>query len=181
VYRCINLFPPSARRKGFRYQWYIDQVERCHNLLFSCSDRLNALFARLLDSGQAIGQPHVISRLFQRRLHAHRTGGRMQRTQQEDYCLKAWHKKTYIKQYNKQGVGLRTETSTHDVREFGIKKKLSNLPYLLHCMDNCNKRLLTWQDTIDQTTVSARFVEKPGQPTVRENGQRVPGLKAASG
>jgi hypothetical protein len=29
--------------------------------------------------------------------------------------------------------------------------------------------------------VSARFVEKPGQPTVRENGQRVPGLKAASG
>ena len=100
VYRCINLFPPSARRKGFRYQWYIDQVERCHKLLFSCSDRLNALFARLLDNGRAIGQPHVISRLFQRRLHAHRTGGRMQRTPQEDYCLKAWHKKTYIKQYN---------------------------------------------------------------------------------
>jgi hypothetical protein len=113
VYRCINLFPPSARRKGFRYQWFNDQVERCHNLLFSWSDRLNALVARLLDSGRAIGQPHVISRLFQRRLHAHRTGGRMQRTQQEDYCLKAWHKKTYIKQYNKQGVGLRTETSTH--------------------------------------------------------------------
>jgi hypothetical protein len=177
VYRCINLFPPSARRKGFRYQWYIDQVERCHNLLFSSSDRLNALFARLLDNGRSIGQPHVISRLFQRRLQAHRTGGRMQRTQQEDYCLKAWHKKTYIKQYNKQGVGLRTETSTHDVREFGIKKKLSNLPYLLQCMDNCNKRLLTWEDTIDQTTVSARFVEKLGQPTVCENGRRVPGLK----
>src|SRR5262245_66585246 len=44
-------------------------------------------------------------------------------------------------------------------------------------MDNCNKRLLTWQDTIDQTTVSTRFVEKLGQPTVRENGRRVPGLK----
>ena len=63
------------------------------------------------------------------------------------------------------------------MREFGIKKKLSNLPYLLQCMDNCNKRLLTWEDTIDQTTVSARFVEKLGQPTVRENGRRVPGLK----
>ena len=100
----------------------------------------------------------------------------MQRTRQEDYCLKAWHKKTYIKQYNKQDVGLRTETSTHDVREFGIKKGLHHLPYLLHCMDNCNKRLLRWQDTIDRTTISARFVEKLGQPTVRENGQRVPGL-----
>ena len=80
VYRCINLFPPSIRRKGFRYQWYIDQVERCHNLLFSSPDRRNALFGRLLDTGRAIGQPHVISRLFQRRLQAHRTGGRMQQT-----------------------------------------------------------------------------------------------------
>lgn len=176
VYRCINLFPLATRRKGFHYQWYLDQVERCHNLLFSSQDRLNALFARLLDTGRAIGQPHVISRLFQRRLQAQRTGGRMQRTQQQDYCLKAWHKKTYIKQYNKQGVALRTETSSHDVREFGIKKKLSNLPYLLHCMDNCNQRLLRWQDTIDQTTVSARFVEKLGQPTVCDNGRRVSGL-----
>jgi len=33
------------------------------------------------------------------------------------------------------------------------------------------------QDTIDQTTVSARFVEKLGPPTVRENGRRVSGLK----
>ena len=49
----------------------------------------------------------------------------------------------------------------------------SLLPYLLHCMDDCNKRLLSWQDTIDQTTISARFVEKLGQPTVRETGQRV--------
>jgi hypothetical protein len=52
----------------------------------------------------------------------------MQRTRQEDYVLKAWHEKTCIKQYNKQGVGLRTETSTHDVREFGIKKGLFHLP-----------------------------------------------------
>jgi hypothetical protein len=176
VYRCINLFPPSARRNGFCYDWFLDQVERCHNVIFSSPDRLNALFGRLLDSGRAIGQPHVIARLFQRRLQASRTGGRMQRTQQQDYVLKAWHRKTYIKQYNKQGVGLRTETSTHDVREFGIKKKLHNLPYLLHCMDNCNQRLLRWQDTIDQTTVASRFLEKLGQPTVRDDGRRVPGL-----
>jgi hypothetical protein len=27
VYRCIHLFPPQARRQGFRYQWFLDQVE----------------------------------------------------------------------------------------------------------------------------------------------------------
>ena len=120
-----------------------------------------------------------ISRLFQRRVHASRTGGRIYRTTQEDYCLKAWHKKTYIKQYNKQGAGLRTETCTHDVREFGTGKRWHNLPYLLHCMDLCNQRLLRWQDTIDQTTVSSGFVEKLGQPTVPEQGQRVPGIHLA--
>lgn len=177
VYDWIPLFPRRAQRRGFHYRWFLDQVEYSHNLIFRHSDRLNALFGRLLDRGRAIGQPHVIARLFQRkRLQAKRTGGRMQRTQQEDYVVKAWHKKTYIKQYNKQGVGLGTETSTHDVREFGIKKGLHHLPYLLHCMGNCNKRLLRWQDTIDQTTIPRRFVEKLGQPTVRENGQRVPGL-----
>ncbi len=178
VYRCTHLFPPRVREQGFRYQWYLDQVERCHNLIFRDGDRLNALFGRLLDRGRSIGQPHVISRLFQRkRIHANRTGGRLQRTEQQDYCMKAWHKKTYIKQYNKQDAGLRTETSTHDVREFGIKKGLHHLPYLLHCMDNCNKRLLRWQDTIDRTTISSGFVEKLGQPTVREDGQRVAGLQ----
>lgn len=177
VYEVTDWFPSRARRRGFFYRWFLDQVEYSHNLIFRDSDQLNTLFGRLLDLGRSIGQPHVIARLFQRkRIHAKRTGGRMQRTRQEDYVLKAWHKKTYIKQYNKQGLGLRTETSTHDVREFGIKKALCHLPYLLKCMDNCNKRLLRWQDVIDKTTVSPRFVEKLGQPTVREDGQRVPGL-----
>ena len=43
-------------------------------------------------------------------------------------------------------------------------------------MDNCNKRLLRWQDVIDKSTIARRFVERLGQPTVREDGQRVPGL-----
>ena len=43
-------------------------------------------------------------------------------------------------------------------------------------MDHCNQRLLRWQDTIDQTTVAADFVEELGQPTVPEVGQRVPGV-----
>ena len=176
VYRCIPVLTPAGGATGFTYQWYLDQVERCHNLIFSSADRLNALFGRLLDRGRAIGQPHIISRLFQRQVQARRTGGRLYRTTQEDYCLKAWHKKTYIKQYNKQGAGLRTETCTHDVREFGTGRALANLPYLLRCMDHCNQRLLRWQDTIDQTTVSADFVEKLGQPTVPEQGQRMPGI-----
>jgi hypothetical protein len=182
VYQLTVWFPPRAKRQGFRYRWFLDQVEYSHNLIFREKDKLNALFGRLLDRGRQIAQPHVIARLFHRqRLRTQRTGGRVQRTREEDYVLKAWHKKTNIKQYNKQQAavpqaGLRTETTSYDVREFGTKKGLRNLPYLLRCMKNCNQRLLRWEDSIDQTTVSARYLEKLGQPTVRENGQRVPGL-----
>jgi hypothetical protein len=177
VYHVTVWFPDRARRRGFYYRWFSDQVEYSHNLIFRDPDRLNALFGRLLERGREIGQPHVIARLFRRkRLQTQRTGGRMQRTRQEDYVLKAWHKRTNIKQYNKQGVGLRTETTCYDVREFGASKALHQLPYVLKCMGHCNKRLLRWQDTIDQTTIGSRYLEKLGQPTVRENGQRVPGL-----
>ena len=177
VYDLTVWFPNRARRRGFYYRWFLDQVEYSHNLIFRDPDQLNGLFGRLLERGREIGQPHVIAKLFQRkRLQTRRTGGRMQRTRQEDYVLKAWHKKTNIKQYNKQGVGLRTETTSYDVREFGTSKGLHKLPYVLRCMANCNKRLLRWQDTIDQTTICRRYLEKLGQPTVRENGQRVPGL-----
>jgi hypothetical protein len=176
VYQCMPIFSAKARRCGFAYQWYLDQVERCHNLVFASSDRLNSLFGRLLERGRDIGQPHVISRLFQRRVQARRTGGRIYRTEQEDYCLKAWHKRSYIKQYNKQGAALRTETCSNDAHEFGTNKALANLPYLLRCMDHCNQRLLRWQNTIDETTVGSNFVEKLGQPTVQPSGQRVAGI-----
>jgi hypothetical protein len=67
-------------------------------------------------------------------------------------------------------------TCTDDAREFGTQKALANLPYLLKCLDHCNQRLLRWQDTIDQTTVSSGFVEKLGQPTVPEERQSVAGI-----
>src|ERR1700678_884089 len=59
-------------------------------------------------------------------------------------------------------------------------KALKNLSYLLHCMDLCNQRLLRWQDTIDETTVASGFIEKLGQPTVPEKGQRVAGIRLDS-
>jgi len=91
---------PSVRASAI--VWFLDQVEYSHNLIFREKDKLNALFGRLLDRGRQIAQPHVIARLFHRqRLRTQRTGGRVQRTREEDYVLKAWHKKTNIKQYNK--------------------------------------------------------------------------------
>ena len=40
------------------------------------------------------------------------------------------YKNTRIKQYHKEGRALRTETTIHNTRDFGIGKLLKNLPEL---------------------------------------------------
>ena len=40
------------------------------------------------------------------------------------------YKKSHIKQYHKEGRALRTETTINDTRDFGIGKRLENLPAL---------------------------------------------------
>jgi hypothetical protein len=40
------------------------------------------------------------------------------------------YKHSKIKQYHKEGKALRTETTINDTRDFGIAKRLHNLPAL---------------------------------------------------
>ena len=52
------------------------------------------------------------------------------------------YKHTTIKQYHKEGRALRTETTINDTRDFGIGKRLTNLPALREIGFSANRRLL---------------------------------------
>ena len=52
------------------------------------------------------------------------------------------YKHTGIKQYHKEGRALRTETTINDTRDFGIGKRLKNLPALRAIGFQANRRLL---------------------------------------
>ena len=52
------------------------------------------------------------------------------------------YKHTTIKQYHKEGQALRTETTINDTRDFGIGKRLVNLPALREIGFSANRRLL---------------------------------------
>ena len=52
------------------------------------------------------------------------------------------YKHTTIKQYHKEGRALRTETTINDTRDFGIGKRLTNLPALREIGFHANRRLL---------------------------------------
>jgi len=52
------------------------------------------------------------------------------------------YKNSKIKQYHKEGRALRTETTINDTRDFGLSKRLTNLPALRQIGFTANRRLL---------------------------------------
>ena len=87
------------------------------------------------------------------------------------------YKNSRIKQYHKLGRALRTETTINETRDFGIGKRLTNLPALREIGFTANRRLLAVQrlshDPIDGAAALARVTD----PVITETGSRVPGLR----
>lgn len=53
------------------------------------------------------------------------------------------YKHSSIKQYHKEGRALRTETTINNTNDFGIGKRLTNLPALREVGFTANRRLLS--------------------------------------
>src|SRR6202008_1225815 len=85
--------------------------------------------------------------IFQRRI-SKRTPGRFRTrvlTEGVTPSLHIDYKHSRIKQYHKEGRARRTETTINDTRDFGIGKRLSNLPALRRLGFQANRRLLDVQ------------------------------------
>ena len=87
-------------------------------------------------------------------------------------------KHSRIKQYHKEGRALRTETTINDTRDFGIGKRLSNLPALRQIGFQANRRLLDVQRISQDCAVGEDAFHQINDP-VEVDGQRVRGLRFA--
>ncbi len=88
------------------------------------------------------------------------------------------YKHSRIKQYHKEGRALRTETTINDTRDFGIGKRLTNLPALRRIGFDANRRLLDVQRISQDCAIGEdafRGVDGP----VEVGGQRASGLRFA--
>ena len=88
------------------------------------------------------------------------------------------YKHTTIKQYHKEGRALRTETTINDTRDFGIGKRLTNLPALPQIGYTANRRLLASNDSATTRsaapTPSAASLTRSRAPTRARAGVRRP-------
>ena len=145
-----DLFSLTDRAAGYRYDISILQAE------FSDPDARQAgvravFFEQVIRDNPDIGRPDQVALIADRRPDASRQirdpgpvshpGDHTRRRP----SLHADYKHTRIKQYYEEGRALRTETTINDTTDFGIGKRLTNLPALREIGTHANRRLLRVQ------------------------------------
>ena len=88
------------------------------------------------------------------------------------------YKNTRIKQYHKEGQALRTETTINNTRDFGVGKKIHNLPALRQIGFQANRRLLETERITHDCIMAEDAFQKLNRP-VQVDAQRASALRFA--
>ena len=105
-------------------------------------------FEQVIRDNLGVGRPDQVGLIFGRRMvrsGPRATPGRFRTrviTGGVTPSLHVDYKNAKIKQYHKEGRALRTETTINDTRDFGIGKRLTNLPALREVGFTATRRLL---------------------------------------
>jgi hypothetical protein len=140
-------------------------------------------FEQVIRDNLDAGRPDQVALIFDRRLK--RTGPRATPgpfrtrvlTEGVTPSLHIDYKHTKVKQYHKEGRALRTETTINDPRDFGVGKRLTNLPALREVGFSANRRLLGVQRLSHNPIRAADAFTTVHQPITTDTGQRVAGLR----
>jgi hypothetical protein len=174
-------FTPTERRTAScHHRFFFAQVEYCDNLIFDRRAALDALGERLFDANRTIGQPTKLATIFGRKV-TKRHRGKLE-TLIEDLDLpnpviRSYYRDGSIKQYVRDHLGLRTEATSNNVRDFGVPKAIDALPQLREAMAAVTDRYLSVQQDILETFVDRGQLRQLAEPTRLPNGKRIPGLK----
>jgi hypothetical protein len=174
-------FSPQERDEaGCRHRLFFAQTEFCDNLVFHRRAALDKLEERLLDANRTIGQPNKITMIFGRKitkLHRGKLQTEIEHMDLANPVIRSHYRNGFIKQYVRDHLILRTEASTNNVTDYGVKKAVENLPALRSTLSAINDNYLNVQQDIVETFVNRGQLRMLAQPTITETGKRIPGLK----
>ena len=178
-----NPFTDADETAGYRYELSILQAEFSLTQMLDRPVSGRIFFDQVLHDNLDIGRPDQVSLVFNRRIIGkgrNKTPGRFRTRVITHGVVPSLHidyKNTKIKQYHKEGRALRTETTINDTRDFGLSKRLTNLPALRQLGFTANRRLLGVQTISHDPIRGARAFTELTSPTVTDTGTRIPGLR----
>jgi hypothetical protein len=178
-----NPFTDEDEAAGYRYELSALQAEFSLTQMLDRPVSGRIFFEQVLRDNLDIGRPDQVSLVFERRVirrGRYRTPGRFRTRVITEGVVPSLHidyKNTKLKQYHKGGRALRTETTINDTRDFGLSKRLSNLPALRQIGFSANRRLLGVQRISHDPIVGAQALTELTAPIITEVGARIPGLR----
>jgi hypothetical protein len=181
--RLPHPFSAADREAGYRYDISILQAEFSLTQVLDRPISGRVFFEHVIRDNLDAGRPDQISLIFDRRIHRGRkqfTPGRFRTrviTEGVTPSLHIDYKHTSIKQYHKEGRALRTETTINNPDDFGIRKRLTNLPALREIGISANRRLLGVQRLSHNPIRAAEAFTAVHEPTITDTGHRIAGLR----
>ena len=169
----------SERSAGYEHRLSIWQLEVSRTQIFADPVQGRALVENIIRDNLDLGRPDRVSLLFERRV-TKATPSEFQ-TRVDQYgllpCIRIKYKHSALKQYFKDGRGLRTEMIFNNMADFGFNKGLANWADIVAFGYDCNDRLLDQLQLSQDCFMSLDDVRHLGQPTHFDNGQRASALR----
>src|SRR6476659_5974028 len=183
--RLPHPFSATDRAAGYRYDISILQAEFSLTQMLDKPVSGRMFFEQVIRDNLDIGRPDQVALVFDRKLI--RRGPRATPGPFRTRVITAGvtpslyvdYKHTRIKQYHNQGRALRTETTINDTRDFGIGKRLTNLPALREIGFCANRRLLHVQRLRHDPITGTDALHALTETVTTATGAKVPGLRLA--
>jgi hypothetical protein len=180
--RLPHPFTRVDRAAGYRYQPFIWQAEFS---LTQVPDRPlsgRVFFEDVIRENLDLGRPDQVALIFARRVQRRTPGWFRTRVITEGVTpsLHLDYRRTRIKQYFKEGRGLRTETTINHPPDFKVPKGLQSLSQLRQIGFSANRRLLDVQTISQDCALGEEAFRAVNQP-IQVEDQRVSGLRYAEG
>ena len=173
-------FTGADRKAGYRYDISILQAEFSLTQVLDRPVHGRLFFEQVIRENLDLGRPQEVRLIFNRTI-TRRTPGQFRTrivTQDVTPSLNVYYKNTRIKQYHKEDRALRTETTINNSYDFGIGKRLHNLPKLREIGFAANRRLLEVERLSHDCILAEDTFQAINSP-VAAGRQRASGLRFA--
>src|SRR5215475_12175693 len=173
-------FTGADRYAGYRYDISILQAEFSLTQVLDRPAHGRLFFEHVIRENLDLGRPEEVQLIFNRKI-TRRTPGQFRTrivTKDVTPSVKVYYKATRIKQYHKENRALRTETTINNTYDFGIGKRLHNLPQLREIGFAANRRLLEVERLSHDCMLAEDTFQAINSP-VAAGRQRASGLRFA--
>ena len=177
--RLPHPYSAQDRKAGYRYDLSVLQAEFSLTQVWDRATHGRCFFEEVIRENIDLGRPEQVQLIFARKMQRKTaTDGRCRTriiTEGVVPSLHVYYKNTHLKQYHKEGRGLRTETTINNTYDFGVGRRLKNLPALRQIGLDANRRVLQVEQLTHDCHIGAQAFDQLQKPA-EVDGQHVSAL-----